>query len=341
MKVIFLDRDGTLNDDSGYLSDPNKLFLKKGVIEGLNLLKFANFQFIILTNQSGISRGLISEEELERIHARLRKILAKDALFIKKIYYCPDKDDKSLCRKPNSQMIYEALKDFSIDLDNSYIIGDRYRDILTGSSLKIPGILIKGNTINNGGQQPKNLIKEADSFLEAAQYVLQYESEKIWKSKIYYKAEKTFLQKINKLKQSKSRLVFTNGCFDLWHSGHLQYLAQAAQLGSDLIVGLNSDVSVQKIKGSHRPILSEKERAIKLAHLAFISMVIIFNEDTPIELIQQVRPDIHVKGGDYKAESLPEYTVLNQIKAQIIILPFKEGHSTSSIINRIYEEKST
>ena len=127
----------------------------------------------------------------------------------------------------------------------------------------------------------------------------------------------------------------TNGCFDLLHSGHLQYLFQASQLGDVLIVGLNSDQSVASIKGRTRPIIDARERAILLANFDFVDMVIIFDENTPIELIKRIRPDVHVKGGDYQKENLAEYSLLKKLETQVIILPFKEGLSTSNIVQRM------
>ena len=336
MKTIFLDRDNTLNHDPGYLNDPEKLELKEGVIEGLRLLQLAGFKLIVITNQSGIMRGLITEDELNAIHLKLKEILAEHSIDIEKIYHCPDKDDSSPCRKPNPQMIQSAINEFPVDLDHCYIIGDRYRDILTGESFAIPGILIQEDTApKEKGEIPPNLIKNASCFLEAAEYVLQSEYEKNWRHKIYTQKNQNYIKKINEIKKGEETIVFTNGCFDLWHSGHLQYLGQAAELGDHLVIGLNSDASTQRLKGKKRPVLPEWERALKLAHLPFVSIVIIFNEDTPIELIKKIKPNVHVKGGDYEKEKLPEYKILKREGAQVIILPFKEGLSTTAIIKKI------
>ena len=334
MKTIFIDRDNTLNYDPGYLNDPNQLHLKRGVVEGLTLLKLSGFEFIVITNQSGISRELITISELEAVHQRLFDILQEHRISLKKIYYCPDQDDSSPCRKPNPQMIYDALQAFPIDLEHSYIIGDRYCDILTGNHFDIPGILIREDEVEEG-IPPTNLIKITDNFLSAAQYVLQDEYEKLWKHKIFYETGDNFSKKIQELKQKQRKIVFTNGCFDLWHSGHLQYLAQSAALGDDFVIGINSDASVKKLKGVGRPILPVEERALKLAHLSFVDIVVVFKERTPIETIQKIEPDIHVKGGDYKKEELPEFSFLNKIGAHIIILPFKDELSTSSIVKKI------
>ena len=336
MKVIFLDRDETLNHDPGYLNDPNQLILKKNVIAGLTILKLAGFELIVITNQSGIARGLISQKQLNAVHEKLQSILGKYDIRILKIYYCPDEDDSSKCRKPNPGMIQMAMKDFEIDMDNSYIIGDRIKDIKTGEPFKLPGILLDKYRRSEATEQtPGNLVYYAEDLLEAAYYILDTSHQTFLESKIYDSVQEKFLKEIEILKQKKKRIVLTNGCFDLLHSGHTQYLFQASLLGDILIVGLNSDRSIRSIKGELRPVLDEHTRASLLASLGFVSMVVIFDQDTPINLIKKIKPHIHVKGGDYTKEELIEYSLLKEIKAETVILPFKKGFSSSDIIRKI------
>ena len=132
-------------------------------------------------------------------------------------------------------------------------------------------------------------------------------------------------------------LVFTNGCFDLIHPGHIQYLLKARELGNFLWIGMNSDRSVKKLKGDKRPVNSEETRSIILASLFFVDAVTIFEEDTPIELLDEIRPDIHVKGGDYVKEELPEYNSIIEYGGKVEILPYMEGESTSGLIKKIKE----
>lgn len=131
--------------------------------------------------------------------------------------------------------------------------------------------------------------------------------------------------------------VFTNGCFDLLHVGHVNYLDRARNLGDCLIIGMNSNESVRKLKGEKRPILDEKDRAYILSGLASVSFVIIFSEETPMELIRYLQPHIHVKGGDYSIQDLPEASVVKQYGGNIKILPFQEGKSTTNILNIILD----
>lgn len=132
-----------------------------------------------------------------------------------------------------------------------------------------------------------------------------------------------------------TQIVFTNGCFDLVHPGHLDYLEKAKALGDKLIVGLNADSSVKQLKGENRPIMDEQARAKLLAALEFIDAVVLFEEETPANLIQALMPDILVKGGDYEAETIVGYDVVTQNGGEVKILPFLEGYSSTSIIQKI------
>lgn len=135
--------------------------------------------------------------------------------------------------------------------------------------------------------------------------------------------------------RGQSKIVSTNGCFDLLHVGHVRYLQQARALGDKLIVALNTDASIKRLKGDSRPILPESERSELLAALDCVDWVVLFDEDTPVNVLKEIKPDIHVKGGDYTEDSLPETPVLKEVGAEIKFLPYIEGRSTSSIIEKI------
>jgi len=130
-------------------------------------------------------------------------------------------------------------------------------------------------------------------------------------------------------------IVFTNGCFDLLHSGHVTYLAQAASLGNRLIVGINSDSSVQKLKGKHRPVQDEKSRCLIMASLHVVSAVILFEEDTPLELIKLIRPYFLVKGGDWEIDNIVGSTEVLSYGGQVKSIPFIDGFSTTAIESKI------
>lgn len=141
-------------------------------------------------------------------------------------------------------------------------------------------------------------------------------------------------------RQQGKRVVFTNGCFDILHRGHITYLSQAKALGDILIVGVNSDASVQRLKGADRPINTLEDRIEVLAALSSIDCIAAFDGDTPVELIRAIRPDVFVKGGDYRVETLPEAPIAGALGAEIRILPYLESRSTTNIIGRLRETGS-
>lgn len=130
-------------------------------------------------------------------------------------------------------------------------------------------------------------------------------------------------------------IVFTNGCFDILHRGHLEYLASASDLGGKLIVGLNSDRSVKKLKGESRPVNTFADRAFALAALHFVSAVIEFDEDTPLDLIRFIKPDVLVKGGDYSRESIVGADEVESEGGKVAIISFTEGYSTTLFLQKL------
>ena len=134
---------------------------------------------------------------------------------------------------------------------------------------------------------------------------------------------------------SKKKVVFTNGCFDIIHRGHIEYLSKASEFGGQLIIGLNSDASVTRLKGEGRPVQDENSRALILASLEFVDFVILFEEDTPLELIRQVQPEVLIKGGDYKPEEIVGYDIVTQKGGEVYCLEFIDGYSSSKIISKL------
>jgi D-beta-D-heptose 7-phosphate kinase/D-beta-D-heptose 1-phosphate adenosyltransferase len=141
------------------------------------------------------------------------------------------------------------------------------------------------------------------------------------------------------LKSEGARIVFTNGCFDILHLGHVRYLREAKKLGDILIIGLNSDNSVTALKGTGRPYVSEMERAEILASLECVDYVVIFSELRPDNLIKLVRPGIHVKGGDYKISDLPEKKTVESLGGKVVVIPPIKGRSTTNIVEKILGKK--
>ena len=140
---------------------------------------------------------------------------------------------------------------------------------------------------------------------------------------------------VEQWKMAGKKVVFTNGCFDIIHRGHIEVLARTADLGDKLIIGLNSDQSIQKIKGKGRPIIDEKSRAILLAALSFVDAIILFSEDTPLKLISALLPDVLAKGGDYEIETIVGHEIVQQNGGEVKLVPFLDGFSSTKIIDKI------
>jgi len=154
------------------------------------------------------------------------------------------------------------------------------------------------------------------------------------KNKIHYNLSN--LQKdIDEWQAKHKKVVFTNGCFDILHKGHIEYLAQAASLGDIFVIGLNSDASVKRLKGENRPIIEEENRALMLAALQFVSKVVLFDEDTPLSLIEFIQPNILIKGGDYAINQIVGADFVQSKGGEILTIPFVSGYSTSNIIEKI------
>lgn len=139
------------------------------------------------------------------------------------------------------------------------------------------------------------------------------------------------------MKESGKRIVFTNGCFDILHPGHIRYLSAARELGDVLVVAVNSDASVRLIKGPKRPILEQQARAELVAALECVDLVLIFDEDNPLRVIQNLLPDILVKGGDWATDEIIGSDVVRSAGGEVKRIPFVTGFSTTDIINRVVE----
>ncbi|MBN2669602.1 MAG: D-glycero-beta-D-manno-heptose 1-phosphate adenylyltransferase [Bacteroidales bacterium] len=140
---------------------------------------------------------------------------------------------------------------------------------------------------------------------------------------------------LSQIRAEEQSVVFSNGCFDLVHLGHIEYLSKAADLADVFILGLNTDESVQRLKGTKRPLQDQKSRAMLMASLSFIDYVVLFNEDTPYELIQTVQPDVLVKGDDYKIEEVVGFDIVQKKGGKVITIELTKGYSTTNIVEKI------
>ena len=164
------------------------------------------------------------------------------------------------------------------------------------------------------------------------------QTKKDYREKIKTKEEMKKL--VEKIKQKRKKIVFTNGCFDILHQGHVRYLYEASKNGDYLIVGLNSDRSIKTIKGKNRPLISEEARSELIAALCFVDGIVIFNEETPFELISYLVPHILVKGSDWNENNIIGSDLIKQTGGKVIRISFIPGVSTSKIIQRILNFES-
>ena len=143
------------------------------------------------------------------------------------------------------------------------------------------------------------------------------------------------LVKLTDWKEENKKIVFTNGCFDLIHLGHIEVIARSADLGDILIIGMNTDNSIKRLKGKNRPIVEEISRAKQLAALEFVDAVVFFDEDTPIDLIKMINPNLITKGGDYNSDQVIGNDIVAQNNGEVVIIPLTQGYSTTSILEKI------
>lgn len=147
--------------------------------------------------------------------------------------------------------------------------------------------------------------------------------------------KEAIIKRLNIWRLKNDRIVFTNGCFDVLHKGHVQLLAKAADEGNRLIVGLNADASIKRLKGLERPIQGQESRALILASLQFVDAVVIFEEDTPLNLINFLKPDVIVKGGDYTENEIIGAKEVRENGGEVVIVPLVPDESTTSIVEKI------
>lgn len=159
------------------------------------------------------------------------------------------------------------------------------------------------------------------------------------RKKIFTYTDASYQQMLSIWQFQGKRIVFTNGCFDILHLGHIDYLSKAKDLGDLLVIGLNTDLSVSKLKGKNRPIQDEVSRAFILASLSFVDAVVYFGEETPYNLIKTTQPDILVKGADYKPEDIVGYDIVTNKGGQVVTISFLPGYSTSAIESKIRQQE--
>lgn len=331
-RAVFLDRDGTINYEVGYLGKWDKFKFIPGAVEALRELKEAGFKLVLITNQSGVEKGVFTLRDVENIHQKMQKILEKFDAQFDKIYFCPHGPERKCeCRKPKTFFYQEASRELGLDLHHSYFVGDKERDLLPSLELGGETILV----LSGEGRKTLKKMNFSPSFVakdlkEASRWIVRRRKIKTWEE---------IKKEVKNLRERKKKIAFTNGCFDLLHPGHLKTFEFAKREADILVVGINTDESVRKLKGKTRPVMSLKERMEILTALEMIDFVVPFEEETPLRLIQEIEPDVLVKGADYPQEKVVGREVVEKRGGKVILVPLLKGVSTSKIIERISQWK--
>jgi|GEM_PF-491760 len=330
--AIFLDRDGTLLQDAGYTYKESDLSFLPFVIEGLKELQ-RNFPLFIVTNQSGINRGYFTEEQMQQFHAHMLHELKNEGIEIKKIYFSPHRpDEPSETRKPSPGLLDLCKKEFEVDLKSSWVVGDKISDIeLAERRGSLSVLLMTGSPLTGMKKlkaQPPTYI--ASNFQQAVQFICRTSAEKI--------IPRPELKKLIQEKRGLGKkIVSLNGTFDLTHSGHQKILEEAKAQGDILIVALNSDASVKQNKGPLRPLNNEKARLLMMSSFPNVDYVTCFDEKTPISLLEEIKPDVHVNGSEY-GENCIEAPTVKKYGGRIHVVELKEGFSSSNLIQQKLRE---
>src|SRR3989338_4003862 len=325
MKAIFFDRDGTLNKDKGYFHKVEDFELYEDVI--LSLQKLKDFAFFIITNQSGVGRGHYSEQQMHAFNNHLVAELKKHRISVRKVYSCGHRPEEGCeCRKPSAYFVEQARKEFGLSLDKSWVVGDHDVDILMAKAAGMQSVLV---LTGHGVRHLEASRKAGPEYIaanlaQAAAFILFENGKKL--------ISRNDLAQVSHLERESGKTIVTlNGTFDILHQGHEKIIREAKKQGDILIVAVNSDSSVKGNKGPTRPLNGEVERARILAAFPEVDYVTIFSEKTPIELLEEIRPDVHVNGSEYGEECIEAPTV-RKYGGRIHIVGLLPGVSTSKLI---------
>jgi D-glycero-D-manno-heptose 1,7-bisphosphate phosphatase len=324
-KAVFLDRDGTLVVDAHYAHKLSQLQVLPGVVEGLQRL--ASHRLIIVTNQSGIGRGFFSEADMHRFNAKLIEIFAAHDIRIEHVFFCPHHpEDHCNCRKPQPGLIRQAARKFDLDLSASVIIGDKAGDVELAKNTGCRSIFV---LTGKGSLELPAAVKLDPDYVAAD---LDFAAKFVTAPPNHKTVSRNEVAELAMgLKSRGKRIVTCNGTFDILHPGHAKILSEGRQQGDALLVGINSDTSVRANKGPQRPINNERARAMMLTQRADVDYVFVFDEETPIPFLEQIRPDVHVNGSEY-GENCIEAATVKKFGGRLHIVNLLAGYSSTRII---------
>ncbi len=327
-KAVFLDRDGVINEDRGYISNIADFHFLPGVFEALKLLQKNNYLLILVTNQSGIGVGKYTHDEFRRVTNYMLAELERRGICFGAVQYCPHKPDEGCaCRKPNRGMIDEVLVKLDIDLRYSFFVGDKTSDIKLGNDIGCRSLLVRtgaAGTDKKCDAVPAYIVAD----LAAAARVIVESSKKI-------RPLDELKSVVAELKKQARKIVTLNGSFDVLHPGHAYIIREAKKQGDILILGLNSDSSIKAYKGADRPINSERDRAELLSAFADVDYITFFDEIHPINFIEAIRPHVHVTGTEYGENCIEAETVRKYGQLYFVPRISPTNFSTTAILKKI------
>lgn len=336
--VALLDRDHTLNDDPGYISHPDQVVLLPRAAEAIRLLNREGVCCLLFSNQSGIGRGLFTEEQLAIVQARLVELLAAEGARLDGLYHCPaHPEGNSPDRKPGRGMFDRALREHPITGLPVFGVGDRQSDVDFTRNCGGTAVLLQPDSavsLTREGGIAQNLYQAAEWILtELHHRQLPQES-----------ASHRKLQQLDQLvvdlqscRDQGECIVLANGCFDVIHGGHVSYLESAREQGDRLVLAVNSNSSVRDLKGPGRPFLREDERIEVLCALEAVDHLVLFHEPTVERVLRVIRPAVHAKGTDYTAENVPERAIAEEIGSRVFIAGAPKENSSRDIFQTIRE----
>jgi rfaE bifunctional protein nucleotidyltransferase chain/domain len=361
-KAVFLDRDGTLIRERGYLKDPAQVELEQGAAEAVARLNRIGFAVVLVTNQSGVARGYFTEEDVASVHETVERLLEAEGARLDGLYYCPHYPEGVVqeyrractCRKPAGGMLLQAAADLGIRLEGSYMIGDKLTDADAARREGLTGILVRTGYGENEwraclqGPEPEKPDRVVLDLKEAVDFVCWAEKNLVlagsegkegegipwlWSTKWISLA---FLEKclVAHRKQGQT-IVLANGVFDLLHAGHVGCLQAARALGDVLVVALSDDRSVREQKGVGRPVLPVEERVEILSALDCVDYCVVYWERKVDRLLGFLRPDVFAKGTDCEEAFAPEGEAVVRYGGQVRIVGPREGWATTHLLERI------
>lgn len=350
--VALIDRDGTLITEGNYIKDPDKVELLPRAARALKLARALGYCTVLTTNQAGVAKGYFTEDDVRAVNARFVELLAAQGAALDAMYYAPQHAEAIEPRyrqdlhhrKPGRGMYDQACRDLPIAGLPVYAIGDRAADIGLGRNAGGKGIMLRT------GWGERTLIDGAAEIVGAPVVPDAYDAIR-WMhldrvraalpddpglaTKLKTPGE---LGEIVRARRNQGhRIVLANGCFDLLHGGHVSFLEDARSAGDALVLAVNSQQSIARLKGAGRPLLDEADRLALLAAFESVDYLTVFHDDSADEVLEEIHPSAHAKGTDYRTDNVPERATAQRLGIETVIAGASKENSTRDIVTTVIE----